>query len=56
MDTRTAYPSGLAHAEWAQIERVIPAPKEGGRSAKHDRREIVIGTSGAGRPTAHLTD
>jgi putative transposase len=41
MDTRTAYPSDLAHAEWAQVERVIPAPKKGGRPAKHDRREIV---------------
>jgi transposase len=41
MDTRTAYPSDLAHAEWAQVERVIPAPKKGGRPAKHDRREVV---------------
>ena len=41
MDTRTAYPSDLSHAEWAQVRRVIPAPKPGGRPAKHDRREIV---------------
>lgn len=41
MDTRTAYPSDLAHAEWAQVCRVIPAPKPGGRPAKHDRREVV---------------
>ena len=41
MDTRTAYPSDLAHAEWAQVCRVIPAPKPGGRPARHDRREIV---------------
>ena len=41
MDTRTAYPSDLTHAEWAQVCRVIPAPKKGGRPAKHDRREIV---------------
>ena len=41
MDTRTAYPSDLTTAEWAQVCRVIPAPKPGGRPAKHDRREIV---------------
>jgi transposase len=41
MDTRTAYPSDLTHAEWAQVERIIPAPKAGGRPAKHDRREIL---------------
>ena len=39
MDTRTAYPRDLAHAEWAQVCRVIPAPKPGGRPSKHDRRE-----------------
>jgi transposase len=31
----------LTHAEWAQVERFIPAPKTGGRPAKHDRREIL---------------
>lgn len=41
MDTRTAYPSDLSNAEWAQVRRVIPAPKTGGRPAKHTRREIV---------------
>jgi transposase len=41
MDTRAAYPSDLTPAEWAQVCRVIPAPKPGGRPAKHDRREIV---------------
>ena len=41
MDTRTAYPSDLTDAEWAQVCRVIPAPKPGGRPAKHDRREVV---------------
>ena len=41
MDTRTAYPSDLSHREWAQVCRAIPAPKPGGRPAKHDRREIV---------------
>nr|WP_231749518.1 IS5 family transposase [Tautonia plasticadhaerens] len=43
MDTRAAYPSDLTRDEWAQVERVIPAPKPGGRPAKHDRREIVDG-------------
>ena len=41
MDTRTAYPSDLANDEWAQIERVIPPPKKGGRPALHPRREVV---------------
>ena len=41
MDTRAAYPSDLSPAEWAQVERVIPAPKKGGRPAKHPRREVV---------------
>jgi transposase len=41
MDTRTAYPSDLSPAEWAQVGRVIPAPKPGGRPAQHARREIV---------------
>jgi transposase len=41
MDTRTAYPSDMTHAQWAQVRRVIPAPKPGGRPAKHDRREIT---------------
>lgn len=41
MDTRQPYPSDLAHAEWAQVCRIIPPPKSGGRPAKHDRREVV---------------
>jgi transposase len=41
MGTRIAYPSDLTRAEWAQVRRVIPAPKPGGRPAKHDRREIT---------------
>jgi len=41
MDTRQPYPSDLTHAEWAQVCRVVPAPKKGGRPAKYPRREIV---------------
>jgi transposase len=41
MDTRRPYPSDLSDREWAQVERFIPAPKEGGRPAKYQRREIV---------------
>ncbi len=41
MDTRTAYPCDLTNAQWAQVCRVIPAAKPGGRPAKHSRREIV---------------
>lgn len=39
--TRRRYPSDLSQAEWAQVQRFIPAPRPGGRPAKHDRREIV---------------
>lgn len=41
MDTRAAYPTDLTNPEWAQVQRVIPAPKPGGRPAKHPRREIL---------------
>jgi transposase len=41
MDTRQPYPGDLTHAEWAQVCRVVPAPKTGGRPAKYPRREIV---------------
>src|SRR6476469_1462133 len=41
MDIRTAYPSDLSPTEWAQVSRIIPAPKPGGRPALHTRREIV---------------
>jgi putative transposase len=41
MDTRKPYPSDLTDAQWAQVERFIPAPKPGGRPAKYPRREIV---------------
>jgi transposase len=42
MDTpRQPYPSDLSQAEWAQVRRVIPEPKPGGRPAKHERRAIV---------------
>jgi len=41
MDTRQPYPSDLTGPQWAQVSRLIPAPKPGGRPAKYDRREIV---------------
>jgi transposase len=41
MDTTKRYPSDLSNREWAQVCRVIPAPKPGGRPAKYPRREIV---------------
>lgn len=41
MDTRCRYQTDLTDAEWAQVERFIPAPKPGGRPAKYARREIV---------------
>ena len=41
MDTAKRYPTDLTNREWAQVSRVIPAPKPGGRPAKYDRREIT---------------
>ena len=41
MKTRAAYRSDLADDEWAQVRRVIPAPKPGGHPAVHDRRDVV---------------
>jgi transposase len=41
MDTTKRYPTDLTHRESAQVCRVIPAPKTGGRPAKYERREIV---------------
>ncbi len=39
--TRLAYQTDLTDAQWAQVQRFIPAPKPGGRPAKYERREIV---------------
>ncbi len=41
MSTRTPYPTDLTGPQWAQVCRVLPAPKPGGRPAKYERREIV---------------
>ncbi len=41
--TRKPYPSDLREAEWAILEPLVPAPKSGGRPARHSRREIVNG-------------
>ncbi len=38
---RRAYPTDLTDAQWAILEPFVPAPKPGGRPAKHPRREIV---------------
>jgi transposase len=38
---RRAYPTDLTDAQWALLEPLVPAPKPGGRPAKHPRREIV---------------
>ena len=39
--SRRAYPTDLTDAQWTILEPVVPAPKPGGRPAKHPRREIV---------------
>ena len=38
---RAPYPSDVTDAEWTILQPLIPAPKPGGRPARHDRREIV---------------
>lgn len=42
-EQRQTYPSDLTEAEWNLIADMIPMPKQGGRPAKYDRREIVNG-------------
>lgn len=43
MPDRTPYPSDLTDLEYAFIEDSVPQPKDGGRPAKYERREIVNG-------------
>lgn len=38
---RRACPTDLTDAQWAMLDPLVPAPKPGGRPAKHPRREIV---------------
>ena len=38
---RHSYPSDLSDEQWKRIERLVPAPKLGGRPAKHDRLAIL---------------
>jgi putative transposase len=39
--TRKPYDTDLTDAEWNRLEPLVPAPKPGGRPAKHTRREIL---------------
>ena len=41
--SRTPYPSPLTDAQWANIARLVPEPRPGGRPAKYPRREVVDG-------------
>jgi Putative transposase of IS4/5 family (DUF4096) len=41
MECRRSYDSDLTDAEWSRLEPLVPAPKHGGRPAKHTRREIL---------------
>ena len=43
MEFRSPYDTDLTDAEWNQLEPLVPAPKPGGRPARHARREILIG-------------
>ena len=36
-----SYPSDLSDEQWKRIERLVAAPKPGGRPAKHDRLAIL---------------
>jgi transposase len=38
---RRPYPSDLTDGQWAVLAPLVPAPKPGGRPARHDRRELV---------------
>jgi len=38
---RPSYPSDLSDGQWKRIERLVLAPKLGGRPAKHDRLAIL---------------
>jgi putative transposase len=38
---RRRYATDLTEREWALLAPLIPAPKPGGRPARHDRRELV---------------
>jgi transposase len=38
---RRRYPTDLTDQQWAVLAPLVPAPKPGGRPAKHPRREIV---------------
>jgi transposase len=41
MACRRRYPTDLSDTEWEMVEPLIPPVKPGGRSALHQRREIV---------------
>ena len=43
MESRNPYDTDLSDVEWSQLESLVPAPKPGGRPAKHARREILNG-------------
>src|SRR5947207_1592802 len=39
--SRTQYPTDLTDGQWRRIERLVPAPRPGGRPATYPRREVV---------------
>src|SRR5215207_7870086 len=39
--SRQRYPADLSAAQWQRLEPLVPTPKDGGRPATIDRREIV---------------
>ena len=41
MPRTPSYPSDLRDAEWAIAEPLVPAPRSGGRPARHRRRDIL---------------
>jgi putative transposase len=43
VESRNPYATDLTDAEWNQLQPLVPAPKPGGRPAKHARREILNG-------------
>ena len=39
--TRKSYPSDLTESQWANIDRLVPGPKPGGRPRRYANRDLV---------------
>ncbi|MCA1681296.1 MAG: transposase, partial [Actinobacteria bacterium] len=41
MSIKGKYPSDLTDAQWALVDRLLSATRDGGRPQAHPRREVV---------------